>query len=89
MKERQAKTEVVGDDPGRGEVQEARISNRVIRITQEGWAYEADQRHADLIIRESGAAPMGILAHPGGDRKVIEEEDQSEELKGVEAARFR
>ena len=83
------KTEVVGDDPERGEVQEARILNRVIRITQEGWEYEADQRHADLIIRESGAAPMGILSHPGGDRKVIEEEDQSEELKGAEATRFR
>ena len=30
---------------------EERILNRVIRVTKNGWEYEADQRHADLIIR--------------------------------------
>ena len=34
-----------------GESREERILNRVIRVTPEGWEYEADQRHADLIIQ--------------------------------------
>ena len=53
------------------------------------WEYEADQRHADLIIRETGADKMSPLSHLGGDKKTIEEEEQSEELKGQEATRFR
>ena len=31
-------------------VQEARVLNRVLRCTNEGWEYEADQRHAELLI---------------------------------------
>ena len=72
-----------------GEVREARILNRIIRVTEEGWEYEADQRHADLIIQETGAAKLSVLSHPGGDKKVIEEEEKSKELVGVEATRFR
>ena len=72
-----------------GESKEERILNRVIRVTSEGWAYEADQRHADLIIQETGASTMSTLSHPGGDEKVIEEEEKSEELQGKEATRFR
>ena len=61
----------------------------MIRVTKEGWEYEADQRHADLMIQEIGASKLSVLSHPGGDRKVIEEEEQSEELQGKEATRFR
>lgn len=49
----------------------------------------ADQRHADLIIRETGVSKLSPLSHPGGDKKTIEEEEKSEELKGQEATRFR
>ena len=72
-----------------GESKEERILNRVIRVTSEGWEYEADQRHADLIIQEMGASKMSTLSHPGGDKKVIEDEEKSEELQGKEATRFR
>ena len=72
-----------------GESREERILNRVIRVTADGWEYEADQRHADLIIQESGASKLSTLTHPGGDKKVIEEEEQSEELQGKEATRLR
>ena len=73
-----------------GESREERILNRVIRVTKEGWEYEADQRHADLFIQEVGASKLSALSHPGGDKKVIEaEEEQSEELQGKEATRFR
>ena len=31
---------------------EGRLLNRVLRVTSAGWEVEADQRHADLIIKE-------------------------------------
>ena len=55
----------------------------------QGWEYEADQRHADLIIREAGVENKSSLTHPGGDKKTIDEEDDSTELQGLEATRFR
>ena len=72
-----------------GESREERILNRVIRVNEDGWEYEADQRHADLIVRETGADKLSSLSHPGGDKKTIEEEEKGEELVGQEATRFR
>ena len=46
------KSTTVGTNQSAGEVREARILNRIIRVTEEGWEYEADQRHADLIVKE-------------------------------------
>ena len=83
------KTSMVGLNAQDGEIREARILNRVIRVTPQGWEYEADQRHADLIIQETGASSKGLLSRPGGDKKVLEEEAESEELTGSEATRFR
>ena len=59
----------------------------MIRVTKQRWEYEADQRHADLIIQETGASKLSALSHPGGDKQFIEEEEQSEELQGKEAFR--
>ena len=61
----------------------------MIRVTNDGWEYEADQRHADLIMQETGASGMSGLTHPGGDKEVLEEEGAPEELVGAEATRFR
>ena len=83
------KTSVVGLHPEDGELSETRILNRIIRVTDKRWEYEADQRHADLIIQETGAAAMSALTHPGGDKSALEEEGKSEELVGAEATRFR
>ena len=83
------KTKLVGDGGTNGEVSEARILNRVIRRTSEGWEYEADQRHADLIVKETGADKASVLTHPGGDKKTVEEEEKTEELVGADATRFR
>ena len=37
-----------------GDVPETRILNRVVRSTQEGWEYEADHIHADLLVTDLG-----------------------------------
>ena len=60
-------------------MREARILNRIIRVTADGWEYEADQRHAELIMQETGAESMIVLTHPGGEKKTTEEE-QSDEM---------
>jgi hypothetical protein len=44
----EVKTEVVGSLDS--EKKEVRILNRIIRKTSEGWEYEPDQRHAELIV---------------------------------------
>ena len=52
-----------------GESREERILNRDIRVSENGWEYEADQRHADLIIRETGADKLSTLSHPVATRR--------------------
>ena len=90
LKERfEIKSTTVGTNQSAGEVREARILNRIIRITEEGWEYEADQRHADLIVKETGADKLSTLTHPGGDKAVISAEGETESLVGAEATRFR
>ena len=79
----------VGSNAGAGEVQEARILNRVIRDSCDGWEYEADQRHADLIIQETGAEKMSARTHPGGEKKAMVGGEEGESWSGVEATRFR
>ena len=65
--------------------------HRIIRITEDGWEYEAGQRHADLIVQETGAATMSTLTHPGGEKKTMEEEEEEDsvEIVGAEATRFK
>ena len=40
--------------PGRDEEHSIRILNRVLEWTDEGLRYEADQRHAEIIIQQLG-----------------------------------
>ena len=63
------KTKTVGLNAEDREAKEERILNRIIRATESGWEYEADQRHADLIIQETGTSGMSNLTHLGGDKK--------------------
>ena len=51
------------------ESREERILNRVIRVSGNSWEYEADQRHAGLIIRETGVEKLSPLSHPEERRK--------------------
>jgi len=61
------KTSVIGT--GLGEVQEARVLNRIIRITDRGWEYEPDQRHAEMIVEQLGLEETQSVETPnrGGE----------------------
>ncbi len=62
------KTKVVGR--GKGEVHEARILNRIIRVTPQGWEYEADQRHGEIVVEALGLeGARGVSSTPRGEEK--------------------
>ena len=76
MEERfEIKTKVVGN--GEGESQEESVLNRMVRVTDEGWQYEADQRHADIILqamRMSNCKPRGTVGEDGKEWQEAEDE---------------
>ena len=57
------KTEVLGPDSG--EVREVRILNRVLRWEKEGITWEADQRHAELVVEQLGLEKSKPVSSPG------------------------
>ena len=83
----QLKTSVVGR--GQGEVKETRILNRVLRVTQEGWEYEADQRHGELIIQTLAMEGAKTVVSPGEDAKAWGEEQDQEKLGPEKASEYR
>ena len=56
------KTSVIGT--GVGEVREARVLNRILRIAELGWGYEPDQRHADMIVEQLGLKDAKAVETP-------------------------
>jgi hypothetical protein len=56
---------------GEGELRELRVLNRVIRWTPEGLKYEADPRHAEIVVRGVAGAER-ILSAPGTHSKDFE-----------------
>eukprot|EP00969_Alexandrium_andersonii_P216640 9568740-Alexandrium_andersonii.AAC.1 len=61
----------------RGDLQEAKLLNRVVRWTPEGLLYEADPRHAEQLLRDlrelESSGIRGIL-YPGYRREASGEE---------------
>jgi hypothetical protein len=81
------KTEGVGTGPG--EAREARILNRVIRVDENGWEYEADQRHGEMIVRSLDMTNAKGVSTPGGEEQPWKEQDDAEKLGHQEARQFR
>ena len=98
------KTEFLGPDVRR-HVQQVRVLNRVISWSEESLTYEADQRHAEILIRELGLQDARPVATPGARDEankasqvevnahgsiVTKEDDQNNPpLKSEEATKFR
>ena len=62
------KTQTVGTGGGE-EVQEARILNRVVRVSDQGWEYEPDPRHAEMLISSPGLKETKPVNTPGEEEK--------------------
>jgi len=81
------KTKIIGSREG--EEKEARVLNRIIRVTSDGWEYEPDQRHAELIIESLGLMEAKAVETPTEEEKKWEEEDNLKELDAEKSRRFR
>ena len=70
---------------------EIRLLNRIVRRTTEGYEWEADQRHAELIISGMGLLPQSKpLAAPGRKLTKKEQEDDNEdELSDADSSKYR
>ena len=82
------KTQLIGSGGGE-EHTEARVLNRVVRVVQDGWEYEPDQRHVDLLTQGLGLAAAKGVATPGEEEKKWEEEENAIELGPEDAKKFR
>ena len=81
------KTTIVGT--GEGEVRETKVLNRVIRVEEDGWRYEADQRHGEVIIRTLNMESAKGAATPGEDEKSGKVLEAEVPLTGKEATGYR
>jgi hypothetical protein len=57
------KTQNLG--PATWQKKEIRVLNRIIRWTEWGLEYEADQRHADMVVRDLGLENAKAVTSPG------------------------
>ena len=78
------KTKMIGT--GMEESMEGKVLNRVIRVTADGWEYEPDQRHAEMIIAELGLQDAKVAST---DEKKWEEDENEAPLRSDMASRFR
>ena len=60
----------------------------MIRVTGQGWLYEPDQRHAELIIEGTGMKQANCMSTPGEDEKKWEQVDNDIKLVEQEATAF-
>ena len=81
------KTKVVGS--AKVEAQEERVLNRVVRITPEGWEYEPDQRHVDVLVRSMNLTEAKPVQTPWEDARPWKAEEEGEKLKDKDARDFR
>ena len=63
--------------------------NRIVRATEGGWEYEADQRHVDIILSDLGSAGANPVSTPSEDEKAWEKEENEKEMTGDRATRYR
>ena len=80
-------TKVIGDGPG--ELSSAKVLNRVISVSESGWTHEADQRHADLIVKAMGLEQAKGGKTPGEEARPWAEEEDAKLLDGREQGEFR
>ena len=75
----------LGVEPG--DLKEMRVLNRIVRITDEGLNYEADPRHAELLVKSMGlerckhvATPCVKKAFKESAMDLVLDDDKEEEI---------
>ena len=81
------KSQVIGT--GKGECQEGKVLNRIIRVVDGGWEYEADQRHADHLVKALNLEEAKELLTPTEEDKAWLKDEEEEKLDEAKATEFR
>ena len=75
--------------PGVNDQKSIRILNRILEWSQDGLWYEADQRHAEIFVKDLGLDHDKVRSELPGERLAYEEEDEellpSHEVKAFQA----
>ena len=80
-------TKIIGTGPE--ESRQEKVLNRVIAVDKDGWTYEADQRHGELIVRAMNVEGAKGVKTTGEDAKAWKEEEDAEKIGAREASEFR
>ena len=77
--------------PASGDEKSMRVLNRLVHWTSEGIEYEADQRHAELIIQELNlkADSKGVNTPGEQSKGTYGNEEDDEELEGADRTWYR
>ena len=78
---------MIGSGPG--EVREEKVLNRVLRLCEGGWEYEADQRHAEMVVKTLGLEEARSVQTPCEDERVQHEEEEEQYLSGSDVTTYR
>ena len=74
--------------PGRNDDKSVRILNRIVTWAEDGLEYEADQRHAELILQELDLVHAKPMSTPGTSDRQPEDDDDTE-LTSKEGTKYR
>ena len=75
--------------PGPQDVREAKILNRIVRFGDRAVEYEADQRHAELIVQALNLMGEKAVATPGERRGQKVRDGDEVKLGPYQASQFR
>ena len=85
MQRFQIKTQMLGHR----HTHEGKVLNRLVRATPEGWEYEADQRHGEVIIRAMKLEEAKAVSSPGEEAKSWLEVEEAKALDPHTAREYR
>ena len=83
----EVKSKVIGPDGDDGK--ELKVLNRVIRCEPDGYTYEPDQRHAEIIIEQMGVKDSRSVKTPGVKEEGDDVQNDEEELPREESGMYR
>ena len=81
------KTKIIGQSEG--EDRDARVLKWIIRVTSEGWEYEPNERHVDILIQVMNLSGAKGVKTPGEDEKNWEMNETDQAVDSKEETHFR
>ena len=81
------KEKIIGQ--GEGQDRDARVLNWIIRVTSEGWEYEPNERHVDILIQVMNLSRAKGVKAPGEDEKNWKMSENDQAVNSKEETHFR